>query len=132
MFTILPHTPVTVLGMNRNFHFEMTSVDVWHATGHLLAPKDAWTPILESPGLRSMQIQGRRRGGNGGVTLIKVEPSVPIKNGLYVEVVEEFKPLHEEAADGAAWVPQRLGEHWDAILEFSEAAANHLLSLRSK
>jgi len=131
MFTILPHTPVTALGMNRTFHFEMSSVDLWHALGHLLAPKEFWNPILEAPGLRSMQIQGRRKEIDGGVVLIKVEPSVRIPHGLFVEVNEEFKPLDKEksGSEGANWVPQRLAAHWDAILEFSESAASHLLGL---
>jgi hypothetical protein len=129
MFAILPHTPVTALGINRNFHFEMSSVDVWHAIGHLLAPKEFWSPILEEPGLRSMQIQGRRKEANGGVVLVKVEPSVPIKHGLFVEVNEEFKPSGEAEVEGAGWVPERLATHWDSILEFSEFVANHLLSL---
>lgn len=129
MFAILPHTPVAALGMNRNFHFEIPSVDVWHEIGHKLAPKDLWNPILEAPGLRSMQIQGRRKQANGGVVHVKVEPSVPIKHGLYVEVNEEFKPTGDEEAEGARWVPQRLVAHWDAILEYSEFVAGHLLNL---
>ena len=132
MFTILPHTPVTALGMNRNFHFEMSSVDTWHALGHLLAPKEFWNPILEAPGLRSMQIQGRRKEEkDGGVVLVKAEPSVRIQPGLFVEVNEEFKPLDKEKSEseGASWVPQCLASHWDSILEFSESVASNLLSL---
>lgn len=129
MFAILPHTPVQALGMNRNFHFEMPSVEAWHAIGHLLAPKEFWSPILEAPGLRSIQIQGGRKAKtDGGVINVKVEPSTLIKYGLYVEINAQFKPSEEDEPEGASWVPSRLAEHWDAILEFSESVADHVLS----
>jgi hypothetical protein len=128
IFAILPHTPVTTLGLTRNFHFKMPSVASWHAIGNLLAPKDTWNPIMAEPGLRSMLIQGRRKEADGGILLVKVEPSVRVEHGLFVEVNEEFKaPNHE--SEGARWVPDRLVQHWDAILRFSEVAAEHLLGL---
>lgn len=114
--------------MNRHYHFEMSSEKVWHEFGHLLAPKEFWNPILDGPGLRSMLIQGRRKQEGGGLVHVKVEPSVRIKDGLFIEVNEEFKPSDGES-EGALWVPERLVEHWDAILKFSESAADHLLSL---
>jgi hypothetical protein len=128
MFTILPHTPVTDVGMNRIFHFEMPSVDVWHALGHKLAPKNAWEPILDVPGLRSMQMQGRIKQQAEGLIHVKVEPSIQIQPGVYIEVNEEFKAVKDDVV-GAHWVPQKLAEHWDAILDFSERAADHLLSV---
>ena len=50
-----------------------------------------------------MQIQGRRKEVDGGVVLVKAEPSVRIEHGLFVEVNEEFKPLDKETSesDGA-------------------------------
>lgn len=128
MFVILPHTPVTAVGMNRHFHFEMSSEKVWHELGHLLAPKEFWNPILDGTGLRSMLMQGRRKHESGGLVHIKVEPSAQIKHGLFIEVNEEFKSVGGDS-EGARWVPERLAEHWDAILKFSESAADHLLSL---
>lgn len=129
IFAILPHTPVKTLGLTRSFHFKMPSIESWHAIGHLLAPKDPWHSIMGEPGLRSMLIQGRRKEADGGVLLIKVEPSIKVEHGLYVEVNEEFKAPGDNESEGARWVPDRLAEHWDAILKFSEVAAEHLLSL---
>jgi hypothetical protein len=129
LFVILPHTPVAALGMNRQFHFKTPSLGAWHAIGHLLAPKDPWKPVMDGPGLRSMLMEGRRKEANGGTLHIKVEPSSKVQNGLYVEVNEEFKAPPDRDADGAQWVPDRLAEHWDAIMKFSETAAEHLLGL---
>src|SRR5579859_3402300 len=120
LFAILPHTPVTTLGLTRTFHFQMPSINLWHGIGHLLAPKEPWNSIMEGPGLRTMLMQGRRKQADGGVLRIKVEPSLKVEHGLYVEVNEEFKAPGDGESEGARWVPERLAEHWDDILKFSE------------
>jgi hypothetical protein len=129
ILTLLPHTPVTAFGLNRQFHFRMTSTEAWHELGHLLAPKESWNAIMEGPGLRSMAMQGRRKQTSGGLLHIKVEPSAKVQPGVYLEVHEEFKPSGECESEGAQWVPGRFAEHWDAIMKFSEDAAEYILSL---
>src|SRR5688572_7143857 len=52
LFAILPHTPVTAVGLNRLLHFKMPSSEAWHGLGHLLAPKEHWNSLLGHPGLR--------------------------------------------------------------------------------
>ncbi len=128
IFAILPHTPITALGLNREFHFKMPSLEAWHGIGHRIAPKEQWNAIMDTPGLRSMLMQGRRKQVNGGILRVKVEPSVRVQPGLFVQINEEFSAGDGES-DGAQWVPGRLAEHWDAIMAFSEFAAEHLLDL---
>jgi hypothetical protein len=129
IFTLLPHTPVTRVGLNRSFHFGTPSTESWHRIGHRLAPKEPWESLMEMPGLRSMLIQGRQKELSDGVLHIKVEPSVKIDRGLFVEVNEEFQSAAKGEAEGAYWVPDLLTARWDAILNFAEVAANHLLEL---
>ena len=129
IFALLPHTPITALGLNRQFHFKMASPEAWHGLGHRLAPKDPWDAIMEEPGLRSMVMQGRRKEANGGTSYIRVEPSTKFQQGLFVEVNEEFKPHGDGTPDGAQWVADRLSEHWDSIMNFAKEAAGHLLDL---
>jgi hypothetical protein len=129
IFSILPHTPVTTVGLNRELHFKMPSSEAWHGIGHLFAPKEQWNAIMEAPGLRSMLMQGRRKGASSGILKVKIEPSVLIEHGLYVEINEEFKAAGDSESEGARWVPSLLTEHWDAIMKYSEEAAEHLLAL---
>jgi len=129
MFAILPHTPITAIGLNRHFHFRMSSIDVWHKIGHLLAPKEPWHAIMKGPGLRSMTMLGRREEGNKGILEVKVEPSVKTQPGLFVEVNEEFKPPSDGQPEGAQWVPACLAAQWDATITSAETAAEHLLDL---
>jgi hypothetical protein len=124
---LLPHSPVTALGINRQFHFQMPSADAWHAIGHLLAPKEPWRDIIDSPSLRSMMMEGTRSEPDSGLFRVKVEPSTKVQFGVNVEVNEEFKPSSRD--EGAEWVSGRLAVHWDSFMNFSESASEHLLRL---
>ena len=127
MFALLPHTPITVLGLNRYFHFKMPSAEAWHGLGHRLAPKDPWNAIMEQPGLRSMLMQGRRKEASGGTSYIKIEPSIKFEHGLFVEVSEEFKPHSDVPPDGAQWATDCLSGALGLIMSYAEVAADHLL-----
>jgi hypothetical protein len=107
----------------------MPSREALHAIGHVLAPKEPWNAIMEGAGLRGMVMEGRRREASGGLLRIKVEPSAKVENGIFAEINEEFRNSGAPDSDGAAWIHERLAEHWDPILKFSEAAVEHLLGL---
>ena len=128
ILAVLPHTPVTAIGLNRHFHFQMPSVDSWHAIGHLLAPKEPWHSIMDKPGLRSLLMEGYRANG-GGVLHIKVEPSTKVEHGVFIEFNEDFRQKGETPPDGTHWIASRLNENWDSMMKFAEASAEHLLGL---
>ena len=128
IFTVLPYTPISALGINRHFHFKTPSNEAWHEIGHLLAPKKPWDAIMEEPELRSMLMEGHRKQVSGTTVRVKIEPSATLEYGLVVEVNEAFSPPDGQS-DGVMWVPDRLTEHWDDFLGFAEEAAEHLLSL---
>jgi hypothetical protein len=129
IFTILSHTPVSKMGINRHFHFVTPSVDAWHAIGNKLAPKEPWHEIMKGPGLRSMLMQGRRDGTSKGTLHIKVEPSLKVTQGIFVEVNEEFAAPSDDAAEGALWIPSCLAAQWDSLMQFAENAAQKILPL---
>lgn len=79
----LPHTPVAALGINRETHFQVSDVEVWHSIGDRLAPKEFWTS-LNLPGMRSISIEGSRKDLYAGQVIVQTEPSVQVRNGIYV------------------------------------------------
>jgi len=129
MFAILAHTPVSLVGINRHFHFTTPSVDVWHKIGHRLAPKEPWHEIITGPGLRSLLMEGRRDETSQGILRIKIEPSLKIKHGIYVEVNEEFRAPTDGPSEGAQWVPSCLAMQWDPFMAFAENAGRRILPL---
>ena len=126
IFSLLSHTPISRIVIGRAFHFKMESTDDWHRVGNALAPKEFWNPLIDLAGLRSMTIQGRRKGVDDGLLFVKTEPSVPVKDGVFIEVTEEHK-LSEGDEANAEWVPVRLNKHWDAMMEYAEDVARGLL-----
>ena len=84
---------------------------------------------MKSPGLRSMQMLGNRPDGTGGRLTITVEPSIKVKEGLFIAVHEELQAPASQESDGAQWVPTCISEHWSTIIDSAEGTAQHLLSL---
>ena len=128
IFTILPHTPIQRFGVTRIYHFRADSLEQWHAFGHTLAPKACWDSILEKPGLRSMQMWGSRKGSERGAVSIKIEPSLVVVPGVYVEVTEEYRGFGPEQV-AAKFVPTILSGNWDDILNYSDAVVANLFAL---
>ena len=89
-FSILDHTPVQALGINRVMHFKMDSREKWHAFGHLIAPKEVWQGIMERPGLRSLTMEDPRDDPMG-FTRVRIEPSKQIDPGIFIEVNNHYE-----------------------------------------
>jgi hypothetical protein len=97
-FNRLKDTPVSKMGINRRAHIDLGSMDRWHSFGDILAPKDYWKTILkEDPeenhniGLRSLTIERSTRPDKLlGVVRVKVEPSISVPNGVFLEVNDHF------------------------------------------
>jgi hypothetical protein len=51
IFDLLPHTPVTALGLNFMGHYKTENLSTYHHIGDALAPKGIWGEIF--PGRRS-------------------------------------------------------------------------------
>lgn len=130
IFRLLPHTPVTRLGLTRWFHFPMDNTELWHKVGHKLAPKDWWNPIMENAGLRTMTMQGKRPKSEVGTLLVKIEPSVVVQPGIFVEVTEDFAAPGPSDGDiaSAMWVPGRLDKDWEGIMKYAEDVSHDLLA----
>ena len=83
-FKILRHTPLRMMGINRQMHFQLESQLEWHGFGHKLAPKEIWDGLLEQPGMQSLSIQGVRDDGLQGSINVKVQPSPKVENGVFL------------------------------------------------
>jgi hypothetical protein len=89
-FSILDHTPVRALGINRVMHFKMDSREKWHAFGHMIAPKEVWQGVMGQPGLRSLTMEDPRNDPMG-LTRVRIEPSQRIDPGIFIEVNNHYE-----------------------------------------
>tara|TARA_R110002051_G_scaffold9732_8_gene37568 strand:- start:4114 stop:4839 length:726 start_codon:yes stop_codon:yes gene_type:complete len=138
---VLRYTPISALGVNRDFHTTMESVDKWHAIGDALAPKAIWEDVLEVPGMRSVTLWGQRPDQYAGHVQVQVEPSVKLPISIYVSTNDHFEltletkkirtraegwDLTERAAEPSTQKTHLaitvLLDEWAAILQRAESA----------
>ncbi len=121
-FSLLEHTPVKAMGMNRMMHFKMDSKEVWHAFGDKIAPKNAWHGIMKEPGLISLTMQEPREGLESYIR-VKVEPSPQVMPGIFIEVNNHF----EIKDNDVQIILKLLKESWRDVLVNSRKIADHLM-----
>src|SRR5262249_16053988 len=69
--------PITSMGINTDFHFQVEDNDKWHNIGHTLVPKEALcNKITREPGMQSVAIKSKRDDNLDGYIVTKVEPSI--------------------------------------------------------
>lgn len=121
-FSILDHTPITAMGLNRTMHFKMDSREKWHAFGHMVAPKEVWSQIMAKPGLRSLTMEDPRETPEG-VLRVQIEPSVRIDPGVFIDVNNHYKLENKSVQD----MLEILRNSWKDVLNKAEDIADSLL-----
>lgn len=126
IFTLLEHTPLKKMGINRHMHYKIPSVDRWHAFGDLLAPKNIWKELLRSPGMASLTIQDRpiEQEGLRTEVNIKVEPSRRVHPGIFISVNNHHEDSSEDALKRLMSI---LRDRWLELQTYSLRIAWHLL-----
>lgn len=121
-FSLLEHTPVKAMGMNRMMHFKMDSKEAWHAFGDKIAPKDVWHGIMKEPGLLSLTMQEPREG-SGTYIRVRVEPSTRVTPGIYIDVNNHFDIKDNDLQ----MMLNILKESWKDVLGNSRKIADYLM-----
>lgn len=114
-----------------------TNLVQWHALGDRLAPKDLWREVLTSPiregtpGLRTLVVEGSRQATSARWIRIKIEPSVRLPNGIYLEAHEHYEEENEqpeEKVKAASVLLNTLRSEWSNFLGDSLRIADQVLS----
>ena len=126
-FSLLRHTPLHKMGLNTDKHFRMGSEDAWHTLGHRLVPKDLWQGVLDSPGMRSLTIEGKRPDGLKGYIRVQVEPSVRIHPGVYFRVNDHYEVAEPKSVLGSQEILTCLERSWEESRRRAEHIINALL-----
>lgn len=126
-FDLLHFTPIHSVGINREFHFQLDSVERWHALGHKIAPKEIWNDVLEKPGTRKLAIQGVRTDSYKGHVLVQVEPSFRVHPGIFVLFNDHYDVNDPQSATGAEGILELLKANWQVSIDRALKVAWHLL-----
>lgn len=145
----LPHTPVSGIGINYMCHFRVRSHAVLNSIGDVLAPKAPWgafgarlmeaapKTVLATAGLRDARAGGMssitmlenyREDGRLGHRQIKIEPSVKVLPGLYVECNDHYAANPNPSPSAAVFLGG-IGDIFDASISLSKSAAVHFHAL---
>lgn len=129
-FRLLVHTPIRMMGININMHFQMGSTKEWHKFGNMLTPKEPWTDILKNPGMRSVIMEGSvQRDKLKGYIRVKVEPSTEVPDGVYFNINDHFEVTDPKTVIGCEDIINILEQSFD---ESRKRAAGIIYSLLDK
>lgn len=111
VLTILPHTPVNMLGINHFFHAALPSPDAWHQLGDKLAPKQEWS-LLHLPGTRGVSLQAVRPDQYAGAVNVDVQPSGRVEQAIFVSQNDHFvlREVDQQPSSRADFLDPRFQE----------------------
>jgi len=127
IFDLLHFTPIHALGMNRDFHFPMSSEKDWHSFGDKLAPKEIWSDILKKPGTRTLVMEGQRPDECTGFIRVKAEPSIKVKYGIFININDHYQLQDPQSEKGCDEIVHILKDNWENSMSCSEEIAQKLL-----
>lgn len=127
IFTLLEHTPVRAMGINRMSHYKLPNADKYRAFGDMLAPKAVWERHFAEPLLVSQTMTGKRPGKASKFFQLKVERSVKVTPfGVYFQSNEHFEHASDQT-EVSSFV-ERIRADAAESLEFGRRVAEGLLS----
>jgi hypothetical protein len=131
-FRILKHTPIKMMGLNTESHYQMVDEEKWHTYGNTLAPKESWKNILENPGMRSLTMEeSNRKDGLKGYIRVKIEPSVlpNIHPGIFFQVNDHYEASNLDVSLGATEIIGYLEKHWKESRNRASKIIKNLLEI---
>ncbi|MHB8391134.1 MAG: hypothetical protein ACYDBH_16385 [Acidobacteriaceae bacterium] len=138
IFQLLPHTPVTAVGLNFMGHFKLASDEEYHNVGDALAPKGIWNTLFpnEIAGLTTLSI-GIEPGVRGEPLKtrdnkrISIQPSALIKSGVYIAYNShhDVSVSSNDTTRSAQRVATIIEQEWEASWHDSVRVFNGLLSM---
>lgn len=123
-FTLLEHTPVHKLGINRDMHFP-ASIEYRNRFAEILAPKVHWRSLLEEPLLETLIMQGRRENSRAKLVRITIQPSLRVQLGIYIGSNEHFEVEGEQTPQK---ILRLLADSWTGAQTYAKGVAEDLLS----
>ena len=131
-FRILSETPIKAFGFNDMRHVKLPSRKALDDVGHYFAPKTTWKNFLTEPGLRSMLVEGGRPEKEGVRIQIRLEPSIKVRDGLFIQVNQHYtveKAEERPSSDKMTEMLQKLKEDWESFFEYCSAVSRDIVGV---
>lgn len=133
---LFPESPVKLIGLNRDAHIKMVSLEAFHKVGDTLAPKECWPKEFsesdpQNPGIRGGMrslIMEKLRTDPPGFLHMRIEPSTVLRpTGVFVGANDHFdftKRSEPLLGGGAA---EFINDRWRASMDYADHVRNSLL-----
>ena len=137
IFQLVPHTPVTAVGLNFLGHFKLATEDEYHRVGDVLAPKDIWKGLYpdDGPGLADLTIRIQRWTRGEALKTkdekrISVQPSSKIKFGVFLSYNDHYdvSTTVEDNLRSAERVATIIDNKWESSWEDAVRVFDGVLS----
>ena len=140
----LPHTPIHAMGINRQVHFDVKSLQERDRIGRLLAPVEpwgAWGRQLEPDGrhggmtsltMTQVNLQDRPCEGEINVTIQPSKMTGNRETGVYIEVNDHYAVKDGGNQNATSMIIRLVEEKFDASLDRAAEIIDHIMSLREK
>lgn len=142
ILSLVPHTPITAIGLNFLAHFRLGTEAEYHKIGDVVAPKPIWNslyPDKNTAGLANLtiRIQDAERGQtprSGNEKRISVQPSGKVKFGVFLslndhrEIVETKDDGMTAAEQAAALIDSVWQNSWDDAVRVFDSVVSQALT----
>ena len=142
ILSLVPHTPITAIGLNFLAHFRLGSEAEYFKIGDVLAPKSIWNslyPDKNSAGLGNLtiRVQDAERGQtprSNNEKRISIQPSDKVKFGVFLsfndhrEIIESKEAGMTTAEQAAALIDSEWQNSWDDAVRVFDSVVSQALS----
>jgi hypothetical protein len=128
VFTLLTHTPMHAVGLNHSEHWELGNEDAVHALGFRLVPRENWTSVLEQPAMQTLTVQGNRPDDFQGYIRVRIEPSIQVHNGVFLDVNDHLEFASPKDVEGANKLVKILSTEWNNSRDRASAIIEGVLN----
>jgi len=138
---ILIHTPLGMLGINREVHYALPDAATRNEIGKKLAPREPWGEwgkqiqegdgvLSRNGGLRSLTMEDRNLDDrNNGYIRALIEPSEIVKFGIFVRVNDHYQLNEPDKVVGCNEIIDILNNNFEESLKRSDWIINQIMEL---
>lgn len=137
--TLVPHTPITALGLNFMGHYRLATEAEYHKVGDVLAPKKIWKELFpdenDSPGIGDLTIRIQHAPRSrlptvGDETRISLQASSKLPYAVFLSYNDhrEIAEDRDRAVAAAERAVEIIGGDWESAREDALRVFDGLIS----
>lgn len=140
---LLPQTPIHMLGINRDVHFDVGDFETRDRIGTKLAPKEPWGAWARSiaagdkdghGGLRSLTMEQQNLDDRPkGYVRAKIEPSAKVgdgRSGIYMQINDHYEVKDKSDVMGSEEILSLLESNFEESLKRSDWIIDQIMKLK--